>query len=109
MDRAGRLWGAISVARSDVWQGASGRTSKLTIYVHLNIGSPGGPSSWLGCLGSGASAPTRAAEQRLQAEIGRRAVNISKEIFEAAGVPVPPGYVKIGAGDLRRVSKEIAR
>ena len=56
-----------------------------------------------------ASAPTRAAEQRLQAEIGRRAVNISKEIFEAAGVPVPPGYVKIGAGDLRRVSKEIAR
>ena len=38
-----------------------------------------------------ASAPTPAAE-RLQAEIGRRAVNISKEIFEAAGVPVPPGY-----------------
>ena len=35
-------------------------------------------------------------------------MNISKEIFEAAGVPVPPGYVKVGAGDLRRVFKEIA-
>ena len=56
-----------------------------------------------------ALAPTPAAQLRLQAEIGRRAVNISKEIFEAAGVPVPPGYVKVGAGDLRRVFKEIAR
>ena len=36
-----------------------------------------------------------AAEQRLQAEVGRRAVNVSKEVFETAGVPVPPGYVKI--------------
>ena len=58
----------------------------------------------------GASAPgAPAAEQRLQAEVGRRAVNISKEIFEAAGVPVPPGYVKIKAGGLRRVFKEVAR
>ena len=45
----------------------------------------------------------------MQAEVGRRAVNISKEIFEAAGVPVPPGYVKIKAGGLRRVFKEMAR
>ena len=50
-----------------------------------------------------------AAEQRLQAEVGRRAVNISKEVFETAGVPVPPGYVKIKAGGLRRVFKEVAR
>ena len=57
--------------------------------------SPPGPAVGL--------APTPAAQLRLQAEIGRRAVNISKEIFEAAGVPVPPGYVKVGAGDLRRV------
>jgi hypothetical protein len=56
-----------------------------------------------------ASAPTPAAELRLQAELGRRAVNISKEIFEAAGVPVPPGYTKVGSGDLRRVFKQIAR
>ena len=49
------------------------------------------------------------AEQRLQAEVGRRVVNISKEIFEAAGVPVPPGYVKVKAGGLRRVFKEVAR
>ena len=56
-----------------------------------------------------ASAPTPAAELRLQAELGRRAVNISKEIFEAAGVPVPPGYTKVGTGDLRRVFKQIAR
>ena len=38
-----------------------------------------------------------------------RAVNISKEIFQTAGVPVPPGYVKIKAGGLRRVFKEVAR
>ena len=57
----------------------------------------------------GASAPAPAAEQRLQAEVGRRVVNISKEIFEAAGVPVPPGYVKVKAGGLRRVFKEVAR
>ena len=57
----------------------------------------------------GASALATAAEQRLQAEVGRRAVNISKEIFETAGVPVPPGYVKIKAGGLRRVFKEVAR
>ena len=53
MDRAGRLWVAISVAWSGCLTGARGRTSKLTIYVHLNIGSPGGPGSWPGCLGSG--------------------------------------------------------
>ena len=52
MDRAGRLWVAISVAWSGCLIGARGRTSKLTNYVHLNIGSPGGPGSWLGCLGS---------------------------------------------------------
>ena len=57
----------------------------------------------------GASALATAAEQRLQAEVGRRAVNISKEVFETAGVPVPPGYVKIKAGGLRRVFKEVAR
>ena len=57
----------------------------------------------------GASAQAPAAEQRLQAEVGRRVVNISKEIFEAAGVPVPPGYVKVKAGGLRRVFKEVAR
>jgi len=57
----------------------------------------------------GASAPAPAAEQRLQAEVGRRVVYISKEIFEAAGVPVPPGYVKVKAGGLRRVFKEVAR
>ena len=33
--------------------GARGRTSKLTIYVDLNIGSPGGPGSWFGSVGSG--------------------------------------------------------
>jgi hypothetical protein len=42
-------------------------------------------------------------------EVGRRAVQISQEVFEAAGVPVPPGYVKIRAGGLRRVVKERAR
>ena len=62
-----------------------------------------------GSLPGGRGGGTRAAEQRLQAEIGRRAVNISKEIFEAAGVPVPPGYTKVGSGDLRRVFKQIAR
>ena len=53
MDCAGLLWVAISVAWSGCLTGARGRTSKLTIYVDLNIGSPGGPGSWLGCLGSG--------------------------------------------------------
>ena len=46
---------------------------------------------------------------RLSVEVGRRAVQISQEVFEAAGVPVPPGYVKIRAGGLRRVVKERAR
>ena len=49
------------------------------------------------------------AKERLQTEIGRRAVQISQEIFEAAGVPVPQGYVKVGTGGLRRVFKERAR
>ena len=53
MDRAGRLWVAISVARSDVLAGVRGRTSKLTINLNLNIGSPCGPGSWPGCLVSG--------------------------------------------------------
>ena len=52
MNRAGRLRVAISVAQSGCLAGARGRTSKLTIYVHLIIGSPGGPDSWMGCLGS---------------------------------------------------------
>ena len=59
--------------------------------------------------GASAPAPASAAELRLQVEVGRRVVNISKEIFEAAGVPVPPGYVKVKAGGLRRVVKEMAR
>ena len=59
--------------------------------------------------GASAPAPASAAELRLQVEVGRRVVNISKEIFEAAGVPVPPGYVKVKAGGLRRVFKEMAR
>ena len=53
VDCAGGLWVAISVAWSGCLTGACGRTSKLTIYVHLNIGSPCGPGSWLWCLGSG--------------------------------------------------------
>ena len=53
MDCAGLLWVAISVAWSGCLTGARGRTSKLTNYVHLNIGSPCGPGSWIGCLGSG--------------------------------------------------------
>lgn len=54
------------------------------------------------------SAPALGAT-RLSVEVGRRAVQISQEVFEAAGVPVPPGYVKIRAGGLRRVVKERAR
>ena len=53
MDRDVRLWVAISVAGSDVLVGDCGRTSKLTNYAHLNIGSPGGPGSWAGSLVSG--------------------------------------------------------
>ena len=53
MDCAGRLWVAISVAWSGCLTGARGRTSKLTIYVNLNIGSPCGPGSCSGSVGSG--------------------------------------------------------
>ena len=41
MDRAGRLWVAISVARSAMSDtGVRGRTSKSTVYIYLN------PESW---------------------------------------------------------------
>ena len=42
--------------------GARGRTSKLTNYVDLSIGSPGGPGSWFGSVGSGGSSLGRSAE-----------------------------------------------
>ena len=53
MDRASRLRMAISVARSGCLTGVRGRTSKSTIYLHLNIGSPCGPCSCNRCVGSG--------------------------------------------------------
>ena len=45
MYRAGRLWVAIPVARSGCLTGVRGRTSKLTIYLYLRIGSPCGPGT----------------------------------------------------------------
>ena len=38
---------------ANVWQAPAGRTSKLTTYADLNIGSTGGPGSLIGCLVSG--------------------------------------------------------
>ena len=39
MDRAGRLWVAISRRSERCLAGVRGSTSKLTIYVHLNMGA----------------------------------------------------------------------
>ena len=50
MDRAGRLWVAISVARSDVWQAPAGARPSLLIMYTSILGAQAaqvvGPGPW---------------------------------------------------------------